>query len=383
MQHFRKSIFVTAVFFSVGIVARAAEPGGAAVATPTTAPAAAAVPGLTGPFHWVDGGPVVKPHADDTRKVVSIKDPSPVFYEGRWHIYATYAREEGETDGRWGMVYLNFTDWKDADKAEQVILDQFPQFAGYHCAPHVFYFAPQKLWYLVYQSQQPTYSTTTDISKPETWTKPTDFFEGTPKSVVEGWLDYWVICDETHAYLFFTDDNGRFYRSRTALGDFPKGFDEPVVVMRENERRELFEGSSTYRIKGTNQYLTLVEAANENWTRYFKAFIADRLDGEWRPLAAEWGNSFADDTRVRSHDGGPLWTKGISHGELLRDGHDQTNTIDPAKLSLLYQGLRPDFDPKLSYVRLPYQLGLLRREVLPTERPQQIPTPTKHAPGEK
>ena len=119
--------------------------------------------------------------------------------------------------------------------------------------------------------------------------------------------------------------------------------------------REMFEGSSTYRIKGTNQYLTLIEAANENWTRYFKAFIADGLDGEWRPLAAEWGNSFADDTRVRSHDGKPLWTKGISHGELLRDGHNQTNTIDPAKLSLLYQGLRPDWDPNLSYLRLPYQ----------------------------
>jgi hypothetical protein len=346
-----------------------ATPAAAADLKPTTAPSAAAAPALTGPFHWVDSGPVVKPHADATRKVVSIKDPSPVFYEGRWHIYATYSREEGETDSRWGMVYLNFTDWKDADKAEQVFLDQFPQFAGYHCAPQVFYFAPQKLWYLVYQSQQPTYSTTTDISKPETWTKPTDFFEGTPKSVVEGWLDDWVICDETHAYLFFTDDNGRFYRSRTALGDFPKGFDEPVVVMRENERRELFEGSSTYRIKGTKQYLTLVEAANENWTRYFKAFIADRLDGEWRPLAAEWGNSFADDTRVRSHDGKPLWTIGISHGELLRDGHDQTNTIDPTKLNLLYQGLPPDRDPKLSYGRLPYQLGLLRREVLPGERP--------------
>ena len=188
-----------------------------------------------------------------------------------------------------------------------------------------------------------------------------------------------MICDDTHAYLFFTDDNGRFYRSRTELGNFPKWFDEPVIVLQEKVARELFEGSSTYRIKGTNQYLTLVEAANENWTRYFKAFIADRLDGEWRPLAAEWGNSFADDTRVRSHDGKPLWTKGISHGELLREGHDQTKTIDPAKLGLLYQGLRPGWDPKQSYVRLPYQLGLLRREVLPGERPQQIPTPTKHA----
>ena len=357
-----KTTSVAAVLFSMALAARADEPTASAVVRPpTTAPSATTAAGLVGPFHWISSGPIIQAQADPKRRVVSIKDPSPVWYNDRWHIYATYATHGGE----WGMVYISFADWKDAGSARQVYLDAYPQFAGYHCAPHIFYFAPQKLWYLVYQSQQPTYSTTTDLSKPETWTKPQNFFDGTPKSVVEGWLDYWVICDETHAYLFFTDDHGRFYRSRTALSDFPEGFDEPVVVMREKVARELFEGSSTYRIKGTNQYLTLVEAANENWTRYFKAFIADSLDGEWRPLAAEWGNSFADDTRVRSHDGKPLWTKGISHGELLRDGHDQTLTIDPANLTLLYQGLRPGWDPAKTYVQLPYQLGLLRRERKP------------------
>jgi len=350
---------------------------------PTTAPSSVVAPALTGPFNWVDSGPLVSAHTDPTQKVVSIKDPSVVFYQGRWHVYATCAKEFGENDGRWGMVYFNFTDWKDAGKAEQVVLDKYPQFAGYHCAPQIFYFEPQKLWYLVYQSQHPTYSTTTDLSKPETWTKPKPFFEGTPKSVVEGWLDYFVICDDTHAYLFFTDDHGRYYRSRTKLTDFPRGFDEPVVVLQEKVARELFEGGCTYHIKGTHQYLTLIEAANENWTRYYKAFIADGLDGEWRPLAAEWGNSFADDTRVRSQDGKPLWSKGISHGELLRDGYDQTLTIDRANLNLLYQGLHPGWDPKLNYVRLPYQLGVLHREVLPGEKPQPIPTPTKHVAGEK
>lgn len=359
MERFLKLIFATAVLFSTGTIARAAEPGGAAVATPATAPAAAAVAGLVGPFNWVSTGPLVTAQADPKRRVVSIKDPSIVRYDDRWHIYATYATE----DGGWGMVYTNFADWKDAGSAKQYYLDAYPQFAGYHCAPQVFYFAPQKLWYLVYQSGQPTYSTTTDITKPETWTKPQDFFKGTPKSVVQGWLDYWVICDETHAYLFFTDDNGRFYRSRTALADFPKGFDEPVVVIQEKVARELFEGGSTYRIKGTNQYLTIIEAANERWDRYYKAYIADGLDGPWRPLAAKWADSFADVTRVRAADGSKHWTNHVSHGELLRDGYDQTMTIDPAHLALLYQGLRPDPAPGLTYVQLPWQLGLLRRDL--------------------
>jgi hypothetical protein len=348
---------------------------------PTTVPSSVVVPALTGPFNWVDRGPLVNAHVvDDTRKVVSVKDPSVVFYQGRWHIYATYGREFGENDGRWGMVYFNFTDWKDADKAEQVVLDKFPQFSGYACAPQVFYFEPQKLWYLVYQTQNPSYSTTTDLSKPETWTKPRNFYDHDLKNMG---LDYWVICNDTHAYLFFTDDKGDFSRARTTLAEFPNGFDEPVVVLKDPVARELFEGGATYHIKGTNQYLTIIEAANQNWTRYYKAFIADGLDGEWRPLAAEWGNSFADDTRVRSQDGKPLWSKGISHGELLRDGYDQTLTIDPANLNLLYQGLHPGWDPKLNYIRLPYQLGILHREILPGERPKQVSTPTKNASGEK
>ena len=32
------------------------------------------------------------------------------------------------------------------------------------------------------------------------------------------------------------------------------------------------------------------------------------------------------------------WTDNVSHGELLRDGYDQTLTVDPGHLRLLFQG---------------------------------------------
>lgn len=337
----------------------------AAQALPESAPSSPATPAsevvIKPPFHWVTTGPILSVQPDPSRQMVSIKDPSIVRYNDRWHIYATYATHAGA----WGMLYTSFADWKDAAAAPQFYMERNPNLRGYHCAPQVFYFEPQKLWYLVYQSQHPTFSTNADLSKPEDWTAPVSFFEGTPKSVVEGWLDYWIICDDTHAYLFFTDDHGRFYRSRTALADFPKGFDEPVVVLQEKVARDLFEGGATYRIKGTTQYLTLIEAGNEEWKRYYKAFIADSLDGEWRPLAAEWGNSFADFTRVRTEDGSTPWSQDISHGELIRDGYDQTMTIDPANLTLLYQGLPTGYARDLTYVQLPWQLSLLRRETTP------------------
>ncbi len=321
---------------------------------PTTLPAGDVK--LKPPFQWISSGPLLKIKPDAGRHMVSIKDPSAVFYDNRWHVYATYATYEGA----WGMVYTSFADWKDASASPQFFMEKNPNLRGYHCAPQVFYFAPQKLWYLVYQSQHPTFSTNPDLSKPMDWTAPKSFFKGTPKSVVQGWLDYWVICDETHAYLFFTDDNGRFYRSRTSITEFPNGFDEPVVVMQEKVARDLFEASCTFKIKGTHQYITLIEAGNSKWKRYYKAFIADKLDGEWRPLAAEWGNSFADVTRIRMEDGSPMWTADISHGEILRDGYDQTMTIDPANLQLLYQGLVPNQPKELTYVQLAWELGLLR-----------------------
>ena len=313
---------------------------------------------LHGPFNWVTTGPVMTAIADDRHTINAIKDPTVVQFGDKWHVFATSVTSKGS----YSSMYLSFADWKDASKAKPFYFDQNPNLAGYHCAPQVFYFAPQKLWYLVMVSQHPMYSTTSDISKPETWSKPQNFFASQPKSVIDGWLDYWVICDDTHAYLFFTDDHGRFYRSRSTLQRFPEGFDDPVVAMQDNTPRELFEGSCTYKIKGTGQFLTLIEAGNEHWKRYYKAFIADRLDGEWRPLAATWGNSFADASRIRMQDGTTLWTSDISHGELLRDGYDQTLTINAKHLTFLYQAIRIGETEGKGYNELPWQLGLLRRE---------------------
>jgi hypothetical protein len=354
----RKLRFVDVMSFVATVTLAFSAIQAATPVTPTTRPADDSLARLDRPFKWITTAPVISAKGTATHPINALKDPSVVFYNGLWHLFATSCTKTGQ----WGMVYVNFADWKDAATAPQYYMDQNPNLGGYHCAPQVFYFAPQKLWYLITVSQDPRWSTTSDISKPESWTKQTPFFAEKPKSLKSGWLDYWIICDETHAYMFFTDDGGRFWRSRTKLADFPNGFDEPVIALQEKLAKDLFEGSCTYRIKGTTKYLTLVEAGGENWKRYYRAFIADTLDGEWKPLAAEWGNSFADLSRVRTEDGSEVWSENISHGEILRDSYDQTLTIDPAHLQLLYQGIDTHDPHEKDYGAIRWQLGLLRRD---------------------
>ena len=52
------------------------------------------------------------------------------------------------------------------------------------------------------------------------------------------------------------------------------------------------------------------------------------------------------------------WTNDFSHGELLRDGFDETLTVDLTKLRFLYQGVDPA-QTSVEYSQLPYRLGLL------------------------
>ncbi|MDQ8202155.1 non-reducing end alpha-L-arabinofuranosidase family hydrolase [Pelagicoccus sp. SDUM812003] len=309
------------------------------------------------PQSWTSTEPMVFPIPDATHPIVSVKDPTIVRHDDRWHLIATTA----DTSGAWGMAYFSFETWAEAANAKPYYFDQNPHFGGYNCAPMAFYFEPQKKWYLIFQSPQPRYSTTDDITNPDSWTAPQDFFEGTPKSVVEGWLDYWIICDDTHAYMFFPDDHGRFYRSRTTIENFPNGFDDPVVILQEDNPGDLFEGSSVYRLKGMDTYLCLVECVAPGNLRYFRAFTANSLDGDWTPMpdTDNWDKSFAGPTNVVTASGDPLWTSHISHGEMLREGYDQNLVLDPQNMIFLYQGMDRHSQEK-EYSQLPYRLALIR-----------------------
>jgi hypothetical protein len=314
------------------------------------------LPGLLGkPIKWVSTAPLVSPVNDETHTLHSIKDPTISFIDGKWEIYATAHMNSPQSRNAFNMIHVSFADWKDAPNAKLFYMDAIQQFAGYRCAPEMFYFTPQKKWYFTFQTQPPVYCTSETPGDPKSWTKPQPFFG---PGVNLPWIDFHFIGDGEYMYMFFTGDNGNFYRSRTTYAEFPKGFSTPVVAMRGN-RNTVFEAGFTYKVKGVDKYLTCVEGLGAG--RYYRAYVADKLDGEWYPIQGfdTPEHPFAGKANMTFEQGVQPWSGQVSHGEMIRETNDERMVLDPNNLQFLYQGIS-DADNRGDYGMLKYKLGLLR-----------------------
>jgi endo-1,4-beta-xylanase len=327
-----------------------------APSSPVSAATVRAVPGLPARFLWSSSAPILVPKSDAGHALVALKDPTVVRYHDRWHVYASSVARGGV----YGMVYTSFADWSEAPAATPYYMDKTPGFNTYVAAPQLFYFEPKHEWYLVFQSGPPMFSTAPDPGDPTKWAPPQPFYPKTPKVVDDngGWLDFWVICDAQFCHLFFSNDHGRWYKSKTPVDKFPRGFGEPVVVMDDPEAGRVFEACNVYKIDGSSRYLALIEAfdASSSYKRYFRSWTADSLEGPWTVLHDDGTAPFAGKRNV-VFDGAP-WSDDISHGELVRAGYDQTMAIDGTNLQYLYQGFPPG-SPTGDYNGIPWQLGLL------------------------
>ncbi|WP_260478710.1 non-reducing end alpha-L-arabinofuranosidase family hydrolase [Kibdelosporangium aridum] len=311
--------------------------------------------GLPNSFRWSSSGVLISPKPDSSHQPVSVKDPSVVYHNGKYHVFASIY-----TNG-YNMIYTSFSDWSQASSAPHYYLDRSGIGSGYRAAPQVFYFAPQRLWYLVYQTGAGgSYSTTTDISRPETWSAPRNFYSSMPQIIRDNigngyWVDFWNVCDSAKCYLFSSDDNGHLYRSETTLANFPNGFTNTVIAMQDPNRNKLFEAANVYKIQGSNTYLLVHEAIGSDGRRWFRSWTAPAIIGPWTALADTESNPFARANNVTFPSG--QWTRDISHGEMIRSGTDQIMEISPCDLRYVYQGLNPNAGGE--YNRLPWRLGLL------------------------
>jgi len=336
---------------------------------------------------WYVSEPILEAGPANSFDEISVKDPSIVYYNGKYHLFytgkATYETRDSlkylSKNGS-GLGYVSASTLKDLAAAKRYDMGAIT--GSVIVAPQVFYFEPQGLWYIIAQTivqgkpdLMPVYLTNPDIEDVYGWSDPRIIKTG--KSTNGFWIDFWVICDDSKAHLFYTDHEGSLFRIQCPLDQFPSGFkdekEETVLTVRgENDsgRWRLHEASHIYYVKEFDHYFNILEAVYPHPTRknywdsrnrFMFGMVARKLEGPWFRIEPDMNTFMGDPSNLFNPDGTRSKYDQISHPELIRAGYNQKMEVENYNLEILFQAFDaettgPDYD----YNYLPWKLLLMK-----------------------
>ena len=336
---------------------------------------------------WVVSKPVFTPGPKGTFDDVAVKDPTIVYYNGNYHMFYTSkasmeARRQLTYSGTGGSctAYVCAPTLETLNEGRRSNLSEM--YKSVIIAPQVFYFRPHKLWYLIAQTTvdgqpdlAPIYMTNPNIEDVNGWSMPQII--KTRKSNNGFWIDFWVICDDEKAHLFYTDHEGSLFRFECPIEQFPHGYadeKEKKVMTERGEntkgRWRLHEGSHIYYVKKEKKYLALLEAVYPHPTRknywdsrsrFMFAMVADKLEGPWRRVEADQNEFAGNPACLVNEDGSRSHYDQVSHFELIRSGYDERLEIEDFNLQLLFQAFDADgIGSDFKYDFLPWELAIMK-----------------------
>jgi hypothetical protein len=289
----------------------------------------------------------------------SHQDVSLIKHSGDWHLFCTRRADRPS----FSIEYLKIRNWQDKNPISGRILP----FSGHEVSsPQVFFFRPQRLWYLIFQTRlsstnqsvYPVYSTSSEIGDVKGWSRPrplrVPFTE-----LSHRWSDFWVICDQSNPYLFATTADGEIFRSRTNFADFPSGWSKPEIAL----KGDFIEAGQVYRIQDSENFLTIV-VASRYLRRYYKAYISNRLDGGWDRLAVSRTEAFLSSVNVdfRSEP----WADSFGPGELLRLSPNEDMPISIETLKILLPAVKEREMHGKYFREVPWRMALFELSSYPS-----------------
>ena len=334
--------------------------------------------------HWKVSPPVFLPLETGAFENVAVKDPSIVYFDGKYHLFYTGKRvDQTDKGAKYSITtgYVAAPTLEGLNSAKRYNLSAMVD--ANIIAPQIFYFAPQKLWYIMAHrydrgnkpNLQPIYLTNPDINNVHGWSKPQDL--ATAKRTDGFWIDFWVICDDRKAHLFSMDQTGAVLRMECPIADFPQGFatatdSEALFLRGEDEIGKwiAFEAEHVYHVKNPDKYFMILEGGyykdsrkyfGDARKRFLVGLVADQLEGPWTRVEQADHEYFGQGTNLFNEDGSRSAYTQVSHPELIRSGYDQKLEIENFNIDMIFQSFNGAAWPdNYHYNELPWELAIMR-----------------------
>lgn len=334
--------------------------------------------------HWTVSKPIFQAVEQGAFENVAVKDPSIVYYDGQYHLFYTGKRADETAEGpKYSITtgYVTAPTLEELNTAKRHNLSEIV--GGNIIAPQIFYFEPQKLWYIIahrYDHENrpnlmPIYLTNPDINNVYGWSKPRDL--ATAKRTDGFWIDFWVICNDQKAHLFSSDQKGSVLRMECAIEDFPHGFATAADTVALTVAGEdnigkwiMFEAEHVYHVKNPDTYFIILEGgyyekAKKHYgdarSRFIIGMVADRLEGPWKRVELADDEFFGQGINLFNEDGTKSTYSQVSHPELIRSGYDQKLEIESFNIDMLFQSFDGSNTPDTyNYNELPWELAVMR-----------------------